>query len=288
MRNRYFILILAVFLSCTTLSFAQKGQESKAYINVATFNLRMDTKSDGANQWSNRKELVKSLIRFHEFDIFGTQEGFKHMLVQIAELKQYAWIGEGRDGGDEGEHSAIFYRKDRFDLLDSGNFWYSETPEKVGLGWDVTCCNRICSWGKFREKISGKIFFLFNSHFDHQGVIARRESARLLLQKIKSIAGTNATVIITGDFNATPESEPIRILLNDGLLLDSYKISIQPPYGTYGTSNGWKIREKGKDQRIDHIFVTKDVSIQKYGVINDMPYGQFPSDHYPVMVKAGI
>lgn len=115
---------------------------------------------DGVNAWPNRKEMVKGLIRFHDFDIFGTQEGFKHMLDGIAELDGYAYIGAGRDDGeDAGEHSAIFYKTSRFDLLDKGNFWFSETPDVPGKGWDATCCNRICSWGKFRDKESGKVFY---------------------------------------------------------------------------------------------------------------------------------
>lgn len=277
---------LIIFLTNVTVcANAAAPIKKKAEITVASFNLRMDTKNDGDNQWSNRKELVKSLIRFHDFDIFGVQEAFKHMLDGIAELKEYDYIGEGRDGGDEGEHSAIIYRKDKLTLLASGNFWFSETPDKVGLGWDATCCNRICSWGKFREKVSGKVFFFFNSHFDHQGVVARRESAKLLLKKIKQIAG-RSTVFSTGDYNATPESEPMQILVNDGLLTDSYKQSDQPPYGTYGTYNGWSIKKQGTDERIDHIHVTKNVRILKYGTLNDLPYGRFPSDHYPIMVKA--
>ena len=190
---------------------------------MATFNLRMDTEKDGVNAWPNRKEMVKGLIRFHDFDIFGTQEGFKHMLDGIAELDGYAYIGAGRDDGeDAGEHSAIFYKTSRFDLLDKGNFWFSETPDVPGKGWDATCCNRICSWGKFRDKESGKVFYFFNSHYDHQGKVARRESSKLLIARIKQIAGTDATVFATGDFNAVPTDEPMVTLASDGLLLDWY------------------------------------------------------------------
>lgn len=124
------------------------------------------------NAWPNRKEMVKGLIRFHDFDIFvWTQEGFKHMLDGIAELDGYALYRcrAFTTVEDAGEHSAIFYKTSRFDLLDKGNFWFSETPDVPGKGWDATCCNRICSWGKFRDKESGKVFYFFNSHYDHQG-----------------------------------------------------------------------------------------------------------------------
>ena len=114
-------------------------------------------------------------VRYHDFDIFGTQEGFLEQLTDLLEMNEYEYTGHGRDDGkDAGEHSAIFYKKDRFKLLDSGDFWLSETPDKPGLGWDVTCCNRICSWAKFRDLGTSKEFFFFSVHFDHQGIIARK------------------------------------------------------------------------------------------------------------------
>ena len=170
------VLLLAALLQSWAMKESHPATGGRSELNVATFNLRMDTEKDGVNAWPNRKEMVKGLIRFHDFDIFGTQEGFRHML----------------DGEDAGEHSAIFYKTSRFDLLDKGNFWFSETPDVPGKGWDATCCNRICSWGKFRDKESGKVFYFFNSHYDHQGKVARRESSKLLIARIKQIAGTDA------------------------------------------------------------------------------------------------
>lgn len=265
-----------------------KPVKDDSSLNIATFNLRMDTPKDSANAWPNRKEMVKGLIRFHDFDIFGTQEGFKHMLDGVAELEGYAYIGVGRDNGEEaGEHSAIFYKTGRFELLDNGNFWFSETPDVPGKGWDATCCNRICSWGKFRDRESGKSFYFFNSHYDHQGKVARRESSKLLLARIRQIAGPDATVIATGDFNALPTDEPITTLASDGLLRDAYTLSQQPPYGTEGTHNSFRLNAEMKG-RIDYIWVTKGVEVKKYGVLNDMQYGRFPSDHFPVMVQAAF
>lgn len=235
------VLLLAALLQSWAMKESHPATGGRSELNVATFNLRMDTEKDGVNAWPNRKEMVKGLIRFHDFDIFGTQEGFKHMLDGIAELDGYAYIGAGRDDGeDAGEHSAIFYKTSRFDLLDKGNFWFSETPDVPGKGWDATCCNRICSWGKFRDKESGKVFYFFNSHYDHQGKVARRESSKLLIARIKQIAGTDATVFATGDFNAVPTDEPMVTLASDGLLLDSYDLSEQPRYGTEGTYNSFK------------------------------------------------
>lgn len=281
----YFSFLLCVIVLSSSTLPASKESKTKHELTIATFNLRMDTPNDGKDAWPNRKEMVKGLIRFHDFDIFGTQEGFKHMLDGIVELEGYTYIGAGRDDGkDAGEHSAIFYKKSRFKLLSSGNFWFSETPDVPGKGWDVTCCNRICSWGKFYDETSRKEFYFFNVHYDHQGKVARRESSKLLLSKIRQIAGEKSLVFVTGDFNAVPTDEPITILSADGLLKDSYTISKQTPYGTTGTANAFKI-EGEKNSRIDYIWVTSGVNVEKYGVLNDMQNGHFPSDHFPVLIK---
>ena len=283
-----FFLIFLIGAIGAKVEEVQEQTEDPCLLNIATFNLRMDTPKDGENAWPNRQEMVKGLIRFHDFDLFGTQEGFRYMLDSIASLGGYAYTGGGRDDGREaGEHSAIFYKTDRFELLDNGNFWFSQTPDVPGKGWDATCCNRICSWGKFREKKSKKEFYFFNSHYDHQGKVARRESSKLLLARIRQIAGPGATVFVTGDFNAVPTDEPIVTLATDGLLLDAYKESRQPPYGTTGTSNGFRT-DADMNARIDYIWVTKGTTVHKYGVLNDMPYNRYPSDHFPVMIVAGF
>ena len=228
--------------------------------------------------------MVKGLARFHDFDIFGVQEAFKHQLDNILELENYAYVGSGRDDGkDAGEHSAIIYKKDKFDVLGNGDFWFAENPDVQGKGWDATCCNRICSWAKFKDRRSGKEFFFFNSHYDHQGREARKNSSILLLKKIEEIAGNNI-FFCTGDFNATPDDEPIQILANDGRLKDSYKISVQPPYGTEGTFNSFRLDSSMKG-RSDYIWVSEGVTVNKYGVLNDVQYGHFPSDHFPVLVN---
>lgn len=280
MKTKLFLLAF-----CLMGALLPSNAKDKCNINVATFNLRMDTPKDGENAWEHRKEMVKALVLFHEFDIFGTQEGFKHQLDGILETGKYAYVGGGRDDGkDAGEHSAIFYDKSRFKVLENGDFWYSETPDVPGKGWDAECCNRICSWAKFKDSVSGKVFYFFNSHYDHQGKVARRESSKLLLKKMKEIVG-KATFFCTGDFNAAPEDEPIQILYNDGMFMDSYKVSKQPPYGPVGTFTSYKWDAPMK-KRIDYIFVSKNVTVNKYGVLTDNQYGHFASDHYPVMIKA--
>ncbi|KQS33885.1 endonuclease/exonuclease/phosphatase family protein [Dyadobacter sp. Leaf189] len=271
-----FLLLLAL----STAAFAQKGT-----INVASYNLRYNTSNDGINAWPNRKENVKALIRFHEFDIFGVQEALIGQLKDVAELPEFAFYGKGRDDGKEGgEHSAIFYKKDRFKLLKSGDFWLSETPDKPGKGWDATCCNRICSWAKFQDRDTKKEFFFFNVHFDHQGVEARKQSGQLMVKKINEIAG-KSTVFLTGDFNSTPETEQIRAI--QGILSDAHEVTKQAPYGPEGTFNSFKFDAK-MDKRIDYIFVSKNVDVLKYGVLTDAREQRYPSDHQPVVIKAHI
>lgn len=152
-----------LLLSVITLS-AQKN--SMTNLIVATFNIRMDTPNDNLDSWKHRKDMVNGLIRFHDFDVFGIQEGFHHQIMDILEPGGYDYVGVGRDDGkDAGEHSAIIYKKERLLVLDEGNFWLSETPDVPGKGWDATCCNRICSWAKFKDIETGKEFFFFNVHY---------------------------------------------------------------------------------------------------------------------------
>lgn len=254
-------------------------------LRVATYNIRMNRANDGVNNWEYRKDKVNELIQYHDFDIMGTQEGFKEQLDDILRLKDYAYTGGGRDDGKEaGEHSAIFYKKSRLKLLKSGDFWYSETPDKPGKGWDARCCNRICSWAKFRDNVTKKEFFVFNSHFDHEGVEARRNSGVLLAGKMKEIAG-KLPVISMGDFNSTPETEQIRYLSDH--YNDAFSASVQKPYGPVGTFNAFKYDAPLND-RIDYIFVSDHITVLKYGALTDSYHQKFPSDHLPVVADLVI
>ena len=276
---------LIIFVSLLFLAMAYGKAEDKEVLKIATFNLRMDTPSDGENAWFHRKDMVNDLIRFYGFDLFGTQEGFTHQLNDILRLSDYRFIGVGRDDGkDAGEHCAIFYRSDRFKVLDQGDFWLSEHPEKPGRGWDGTCCNRICTWGKFEDLKNHKQFYFFNVHYEYGGDVARRESSNLMISRIKSIAG-NQPVFLTGDFNAFPTEEPIRILNDSGFLNDSYKITKEAPFGPVCTYHGYDSTIK-TEERLDYIWVTDSIQIDKYGVLTNTLYGHTPSDHFPVMVVA--
>lgn len=233
--------------------------------------------------WPDRRELVYTIVNQYDFDIWGTQEGTKvHLTDIVNQFKKYSYTGVGRDGGDNGEFSAIIYKTDRFELLDEGSFWFSNTPEKPSYGWDAVNYRRICSWGKFMDRKTYNVFYFFNSHFDHQGEVARVESAKLLLSKIKEIVKKQYPIFASGDFNCQPDSEPIAILQADGLLDDSRDL-VDDPLGPEGTFNHLKPSEESKN-RIDYIFVSKNVKLLQYRVIDDRPYGRCPSDHDPVLI----
>jgi endonuclease/exonuclease/phosphatase family metal-dependent hydrolase len=248
---------------------------------VGTFNIRYDNPHDTGNLWVDRAPIVSNLIRFHDFDVLGIQEGLKNQVDYIATaLPEYALYGKGRDDGkDAGEHSKIFYKKDRFALLKSGDFWLSETPDKPGKGWDATCCNRICSWVYLQDKLTKKQFYAFNVHFDHQGVVARKESSKLILAKIKEIAG-QAPVLFTGDLNGGRDSEWYQTLATSGLMTDVFT-KVKFPYANNSSMNNFRIA-RGRTV-IDHIFMTKQFTASKWGILTDSYFGKYPSDHFPIL-----
>jgi len=264
----------ALFLMAT--SFAQT-------VTVGSFNVRYDNPRDSGNLWSTRLPRVAALIAFHDFDIVGTQEGLQHQLEGMqALLPGYTYYGIGRDDGAfKGEHSAIFIKKDAFTILDKGDFWLSETPTQPGFGWDARI-NRICSWLLIQHKVTHKKMYCFNVHYDHQAMIARKESSKLILEKIKTIAG-NAPVILTGDFNGDHSSEWYQLIANSGNLLDTYK-RVALPYKPNGTFQGFG-PNLNPDQVIDHIFTSSHFTVSRWGVLTDSYNGKFPSDHFPVLAQ---
>lgn len=271
-------------LCCALLPQAAFAQQAVS-LNLATYNVRLNTEKDGANAWPHRREMVKELVRYHEFDVFATQEGQPGQIDDLAAMQEFGHVGAGRDDGKRaGEHAAIFYRRARFDLLHAGDFWLSQTPDRPSLGWDASCCNRIVSWAELRDKASGIRFFFFSVHFDHQGELARRESARLVLARVRAIAG-DQPVIVAGDLNSTPETEQVATMRS--VLADAYLVTATPPYGPAGTFNGFKI-DAPLAQRIDYIFVSQHVKVLKYAALTDSRHGRFPSDHLPVLVRAQI
>lgn len=307
MKFRNYLLIMSLtfaFSSCFT-------NEPTTELTVASYNLRNANRGDSlrGNGWGKRYPVIARMVTFHNFDIFGTQECFLHQLQDMkAALKSYDYIGVGRDNGkDQGEHSAIFYRTDKFDVVESGNFWLSETPDVPSTGWDAVL-PRICTWGHFRTKDTDFEFLFFNLHMDHIGKQARVESAYLVQQKMKELGKEKQLpVILTGDFNVDQTHRSYQALTSTGMLRDSYEIC-DLRYAENGTFNAFD-PDSFTESRIDHVFVSPEFHVKRYGVLTDTYRSikgtgdrqevtdcpdeiaikayesRTPSDHFPVKVE---
>ena len=268
------ILVLSglffVFNSCSS---------SSENINIMTYNIRLDTEADGINMWDNRKEGIVSLIKEEDVDILGIQEGLPDQVNYLSDqLKDYNFISEGRDGGNNGEYSAIYYKKEKMNLIETETFWLSETPEIPSIGWDAAI-NRIVTLGIFKIKKSKKELIVYNTHFDHIGKIAREKSVGVILNHIKENDFQNRPLIVMGDFNLSPEDLPIELLSKE--LNDSFKL--YPVKNPVGTFNGFDLDSKLLD-RIDYIF-TKNVKITNYKHLDKkLSSGLWPSDHLPILI----
>lgn len=255
------VLVAALLCGC--------GTYMPTTLNVATYNLRNANRGDSlrGNGWGKRYPVIAGMVRFHEFDIFGTQECFLHQLQDMkAALPGYDYIGAGRDDGkDAGEHSAIFYLKSKFEVIDHGDFWLSETPDVPSKGWDAVL-PRICTWGHFKCRDTGFEFLFFNLHMDHVGKKARVESAFLVQRKMKEL-GSKLPAILTGDFNVDQTHSSYKALVTNGVLRDSYEAAACR-YATNGTFNGFK-PDSYTTSRIDHIFVSPAFGVIRYGVLTD-------------------
>ncbi|MBE8714528.1 endonuclease/exonuclease/phosphatase family protein [Sphingobacterium hungaricum] len=299
-------------LTFVLLQFFVLSSFAQTSLHIASYNIRNDNQGDAekGNGWKSRLPVIAQLIQFNDFDVFGAQEVLNNQLNDLLQhLPQYAHVGVGRDDGKtKGEYAPIFYNKNRFKIVQEGNFWLSETTDRPNKGWDAVL-PRICSYAKFEELDNGKTFWVFNLHLDHVGIIAREKSCELVLSQIKKIAG-NETSLLMGDFNVDQNNKIYEILNKSGLLHDSYEIS-PLKYALNGTFNAFDPNLM-TDSRIDHIFVTSNVKVQSYAVLTDsyrspqaveaeIKKGDFPkelsfkdytarlpSDHFPVAVKIEI
>ena len=280
----------------STFAFILSLSAQDSTLRVMSYNIRLPHLGDGVNYWDNRRPLVASVIRFHEADLIGVQEAFRRQLDEmITDMPEYNWFGVCRTDGTiqpnpDNEFSAILYRKDRFVLMDGNTFWLSETPNVPGSkGWDAAL-PRIVTWAKFKDKLTGKEFFHFNTHFDHMGENARAESAKLLLRQVKEISN-NYPVVITGDFNTSESSLPYSILTNDKIdfhFTDAVHISQLAHHGPVGTfSSTFQLPGVGVN-RIDFVFVVGAVSVLKHAILSDSWDGRLASDHLPVLTQLKI
>ncbi len=276
-------------LSVVTLA----GDAAAPPLRVMSFNLRLDLASDGENAWPHRRDRVAALIRFHAPDVVGVQEALLPMLADLeTRLPGFARVGVGRDdGGDGGEFSAILYRRERLEVVRHGTFWLSSTPETPGsLGWDAAY-PRVATWVELRDRQSGCRYVHLNTHLDHRGDEARRQGARLIRRRLATLAA-GLPVVLTGDLNATPDSEPYLVLtrddITDGLppLLDAFTTSREGHYGPTSTWTGFEAIDPGR--RIDYVLVSPGVEVLAHGILSDHWDGRFPSDHLPVLATVRI
>jgi len=273
--RRYFLIIVMFLLVCPAI-----GQSLK----IMTYNIRYDNPDDGADAWPMRKAWLCEQIKTVGPDIFGIQEGLTQQVKYIdSAFNGFRHIGVGRDDGKaKGEFCAIWYDIKKFRMVRQGNFWLSATPEKPSMGWDAACM-RLCTYGLFRDIQSGKKFWVFNTHFDHIGAQARKNSALLILQRIAALNKSGFPVILMGDFNGDSESEPIKII--SGKMKDAKNADKSMSMGPDGTFNGFNA-QKPAIQRIDFIFTGYGANPVNYFVIREMRDGRYASDHFPV--AAGV
>jgi len=269
------------YLFCFLIIFTFTQMESQT--TAMSYNIRYDNKNDMENWWGNRKNELVQMLDYYHPNFIGIQEGLNHQVKFIDQkIKQYTYIGVGRDNGKEkGEYTAIFYDSTKFELLTSNTFWLSETPDKVSIGWDASM-ERICTYGVFKNKNSNAIIYVFNAHFDHRGKESRKESAQLILKKIIELNINKKRIIVMGDFNCIPDDEPILIFKS---LLDDGKIKSKKGfYGPQGTFSGFDhllIMEK----RIDYIF-TKNIEVLSYRHLDDRRKNNLCiSDHLPILIE---
>ena len=277
---------LFIFTSLVWLSPAQDTG-----LKIITFNIRYDNPQDSEYSWKFRRPLMVDLLRSEQPDLIGFQEVLKNQLSDLSgSLKDYSWFGIGRDDGkDKGEFSVIFFRSGRFTRLGGSTFWLSLTPDVPGSRSWNSACTRIVTWVKLADKESGRVFFIFNTHFDHVSVLARSESAKMLLQRVHDIAGKN-TSIITGDFNDTLKSAPLNILTSgtDGFT-NTADLSKKAPEGPDYSFIGFPF-DPSKGNTIDFIFLKNkgNIEVAKHRVITYHAGNKYPSDHLPVCTEIRI
>lgn len=280
MMKKIMFLLLAVCM----LAGCSEG-EKKVKVRWATFNIRLDTPVDSLNRWGYRMERAAQFIKDAQLDVVGTQEVLHSQFEDLKRmLPEFEGVGVARDDGKtKGEYSSVFYRKDVFDALDSGTFWLSEYPDSVGLkGWDAACV-RVATWAKLQHKETGKIVMAVNTHFDHVGVEARKQSALLIIRKIKEIVGDRAAVL-TGDFNVTDQSDAYQtITTNEFVLKDAHKIA-EKVSGVNYTFHNFTRQPLEKRSKIDFIFVTPHIRVLSSDIPQEV-VGALLSDHNPQWIE---
>ena len=251
--------------------------------SIISYNIRYDNNWEVENSWEiRRSNIIQMLIKYSP-SIIGIQEGLLNQVQYIdSSLINYDYVGVGRDDGiEKGEFCAIYFDTTRYVLLTNYTFWLSETPDTISVGWDAAL-ERICTYGLFKDRITKIIFWVFNTHFDHIGVVAREKSSELILKRINKINRQYLPVILMGDFNSITNSPPVKEIKTE--LSDALQISLEKLQGPRGTFNGFN-DDLPIEKRIDYIF-TNDLKVLSYTHINDrLNNNRHISDHLPVMIK---
>lgn len=258
----------------------ERDYKKMTEIKVATYNIRMDAIEDGDWSWNNRREPVLNLIRYSDWDLFGVQEVLPHQLADFDTLTDYAFVGTAReDGCNTGEYNGIFYKKERFELLEEKIFWLSETPDVPSIHPEAGC-HRLCVCGLFKDFKTGKTFVFADTHLDHESENARVLGAEVIIAEgLQSFK--DGPILLVGDFNATPDEAAYKLLSEH--LTDARKVKDAFVYGPKGTFQEFDYNCPWEALiEIDFIFVSKDIKVKKVGTLTNSWDNRFPSDHFPV------
>jgi endonuclease/exonuclease/phosphatase family metal-dependent hydrolase len=259
-----------------------------AILRVMSFNVRYGTAPDGPDHWDKRKPLFFDTIRAYGPDLLGMQEVIAAQADQLQrDLPGYAFIGTGRDDGKRrGEYSPLMFRKDRFELIESGQYWLSETPDVVASkGWDAAL-PRIVTWAKLKDRLSGRPLLWINTHWDHVGNKARVESAKLMRHRVEQKREPGVPVVVTGDFNSDEDSAQYRTLVSDegGLkLTDAYREVHPQRQADEASFHAFKGKREGL--RIDWVLHSPELVARGAAIDHASKDGRYPSDHFPVTAE---
>jgi endonuclease/exonuclease/phosphatase family metal-dependent hydrolase len=272
------------FLLIVLLSFIAFDAVSASRLRVMSFNIRQDNPKDGPlNLWQDRRAPLCKYINKVKPDIVGMQEVFKNQLDDAAErMPKYAYVAGGRDDGkDKGEATPIFYRTDKFNLIEKGLFWLSETPDVPSVSWNAKY-PRIAAWVILEEKKTGKRFFYCNSHFDHKSDAAKNESAKFIKAQFKKLC-KGYPIVFTADCNTyEPKDTYFTLCSYSYSFIDTWKAAVKTKGGP-STSHAYGKNENTLENKIDFIFVTPEMKTKR-SVIDDssLGKGRYTSDHHPI------
>ncbi len=270
----------------TAAAMTMQGEaEDPVDLRVMSFNVRYATAPDGQNAWEHRKDILINAIRYEAPDIIGTQECLEVQAEYIAEsLPEYRWFGVGREADGTGEHGVILYRHDLLAPIKTGNFWLSETPDVPGsMSWE-TACTRMVTWARFHHLPTGRMFHVFNTHFDHRSEEARLQSAQMLRRRVDTIEGP---VVVLGDFNAKGGDSAPWSILTEGDLDDAWDIADET-IGPSHTFCRFEPPQPDHDNRIDWILVRRPITVTRCETMTYNEDGRYPSDHFPVVADLGL